>query len=445
MPAAAVAAAVLAAGGLFLAAVPPWNLPDEPTHLDRVRRLAGTPVSQAAVIRSMAGYGFWRNLGLETPCPLPSRFEEIEFLRLAGAADQTEKRPAAYYLAAAALLRTAGAASPVADLYLLRGFSLLLTSLTGALLCLAARRLAPGEPWFGLGAAAAGVLLPQALLIGVSASYEPLLDAAAAAFLLAAVRMQFAGPTFLSVAALTLTAAAAAAVSPKGLFLLPAAPLAGILAGAGVEGPGRRLRGLAGGAGTLLAAAAVALALTWFRPEAAAKLLAAVREAWEKLRETCGGGVYPAWRYYPWFNREVFRSFFFKAGWAAALLPAWTYAVFAGACLLALAGQVPLLIRLAARRRESRGACLRAWAVLAAVAAFSVLGFYLSRGLGPRAAPQGRHLLVGAGAGGILFAWGLTAWARRRWRTAIAVGVFLAFFLSDLAIAAFFLFPLYGS
>lgn len=386
-------------GILFIARVPPWNIPDEPTHLDCALAAAGRGELQPAIIRSMAEHGFWDYLGLRAPHPLPESFAEIRFLALAGAVTQAGRKPPLYYRAAGSFLRFFPAAAPVDCLYLLRAFSLGFHLLGAVFVFLAARRLCPGERFYPAAAAGAFALLPQSLLIGVSVSYEPLLDCLAAVLLWLAVRLQAKGADPLGAVALVLVAFLAPLTSTKGFFLLPGAFLGLVLA---FLGGGRRRASLAAVAAVLAAALAGWVLLAWLRPGLVARLGSELGREMARLRGVLAGDSLPAWRRYPWFHREVFSSFFFKGGWGMFPLPPWAFWIFVACNFFAVLGQFPLVARL-------DGPSRRAWLAAVVVGLGVVAGFYLTRAAGPDPVPQGRHLLVGAPAWALLFTGGLVA------------------------------------
>ena len=80
--------ACFAAGLLVaLAAIPPWQNPDEPQHLLTVRLVLShgpdfdlerdiDPAAEREIVSSMAAYGWWNHYGAATPNPLPATFAD---------------------------------------------------------------------------------------------------------------------------------------------------------------------------------------------------------------------------------------------------------------------------------------------------------------------------------------------------------------------------------
>ncbi len=69
---------------LALTVIPPWQNPDEPQHLDTIRRILmfgpnftldmHDVEGERAAVASMADHGWWQHYGLPTPDPLPTTF-----------------------------------------------------------------------------------------------------------------------------------------------------------------------------------------------------------------------------------------------------------------------------------------------------------------------------------------------------------------------------------
>ncbi len=112
-----------------IAVVPPWQLPDEPTHLLFARILASQetrdmsqrtdPVIEAEVIASMAEHGWWRFYGRALPDPLPATLGDAGL-------SVVDTGPTVYYRGAAWVLQTLGVRELLDQLYFLRWVSALL-------------------------------------------------------------------------------------------------------------------------------------------------------------------------------------------------------------------------------------------------------------------------------------------------------------------------------
>jgi len=158
------------------AVVPPWQGPDEPTHFALATLVAqGTFTQQAtadierATLQSMSRHGWWRFYQEPTPDPLPYAFSQVPEHLASGTLDQP-----AYYILAAAVLRTVGD-SDIDRQY----FALRLLSITLALLTLLFGWLGT-RAFFGsrtaTGALALVSLHPQFLLSAISVNPDVLID-----------------------------------------------------------------------------------------------------------------------------------------------------------------------------------------------------------------------------------------------------------------------------
>lgn len=416
-------------GALYIAFIPPWQSPDEPTHFEYVSVLASganplrprpDPELQRRVIRSMDRFDYWRLVFVDRPEPLPETFRSAPFLSVAPS--QLHKNPPLYYLLAAGFLRLGRPDSLLAGMYLLRVISLLFTLLTVAVVFAAAREFAPGEHVFQLAAAAFAAFLPQFMVIGTSVSPDPLINLIGSLIVWGALRSlrPAAGPHlparvvgFLVIGFLA---------SYKFLMVLPALGcwLAAVV-WANLSKKRFRLRPVFVSLGLLAALAGAAYLFSHRLAELYSYRLNQLAPA---VSDWLTGRSSPPLGYWAWFRWELFKSTWLKFGWLKFELPALVYHALLAVSLAAAAGVVWAAARALFRKAREP---FSAGAIFVALAfAVSVLAAYYSF-WGPRFAAtttQGRHFFIALPAGAILFVLGLGAFIPRRWRDP-AYGVFI--------------------
>ena len=453
-------------GALYLAAVPPWQNPDEPTHFEYAAlAAAGRPaadprpdlVLQKKIILSLDQHRFWEYEGLQRPDPLPATFAETPLLK--EVPTQIGRKPFLYYLLASFPLRLVPERPLAFQLYLLRSLSLLFTLGTIVAIWSTARLVLPADPVFPFAAAAAAAFVPQFILAGTSAGPDALSNLLCAWIIFLAIAVAVRGislPRLLSAVAVTLLAVL---TTYKSLEIVPVL-FAGIALS--VFRPGTKKRRTAAGAVSLLVLIALYSALVWTTPGTVRVVMARLADLGENLSGWLRGEARVAARSYPGFHRELFRSFWVKFGWARFSLPAWYYAITASASLAAAGGLVFSLLSVVAAafrpraisQAEARGCpitaqcrgddrarwrpvCLLLLACLCALA-----GYYGYWGLQPRISTvQGRHLFPAISAWAILFVLGGREIVAPRWRNAVSGAILGLLAVLD-AIAIFlFIFP----
>ncbi len=156
--------------------IPPWQNPDEPTHVAFVRMLATSgdrggstvpsDVIQSEILRSMAEHSWWEAYRERAPSPLPSTLNEVPaHLNLSAAALPSYYF---YYRLAALYSRLIGADGLMDQYQALRALSGLFAVMT--LWCAwAGSRLLLGET-VAIGSTTILALHPQFLLIGIGVS-----------------------------------------------------------------------------------------------------------------------------------------------------------------------------------------------------------------------------------------------------------------------------------
>ncbi len=224
---------LLIRGITYIAVVPLWQAPDEPSHLEYAMlmgRLDRPPTFQdedasveQAILRSMGRHDFWRLVGEKSPETTPTSFRQVPFLRNSGT--QLGNEPPLYYIVPAVLSRLAG--GNVDSLaYAVRGYSLLLLWLTFMVSLWGEKRLWPDSPEMAWAFPLFLALAPMSTFVGVSINDDSLaMLTGALAITLWALWVKRRGGVRLFVAA---TAALLLAILSKRtcLFLIPAALLA---------------------------------------------------------------------------------------------------------------------------------------------------------------------------------------------------------------------------
>ncbi len=169
--------------------IPPWQGPDEPGHYEYARLLSdlhrpprpqdANPELQAEIIRDLDAHDFWRLTHQPRPAPLPSRFQEVPFLKRSGT--QLGNEPTLYYLAPA-LFFHALPNVPTLHLYIGRIYSVLLGSLILFIGHRAARYRFSSRPDLAAGMSSLLALLPMPIFIHATFSSNAFKDLVGAMF-----------------------------------------------------------------------------------------------------------------------------------------------------------------------------------------------------------------------------------------------------------------------
>jgi hypothetical protein len=177
---AAFACVTLASGLLYSLVIPPWQAPDEPRHLEYAILLSeegwfltreDTSLHlQRDIMASMLESGFWTLLGHEGPDGVPASFSDDPFLKLSGS--RLGDRSLLYYLVPALAFDILPEGDLLARLYLMRWFSVLLSSAAVSVACLTAFELFPNDRFMVLAVPAFLALLPMFVFIGSSANND---------------------------------------------------------------------------------------------------------------------------------------------------------------------------------------------------------------------------------------------------------------------------------
>ncbi len=413
----------LANGLLWMAVVPPWQTPDEPKHYEYARLMAETnrpvafateaeaadPELQAWILASMDEHHFWwfgRAPGYDPTRPA-QRFADVWVKGMHTALYRSS--PAFYWL-----VSRVQPADRLSGLYAGRLLSVLLAVVVVLASGAVARWLFPGRPFVRYGVPLFVALHPMFAFTHAGVNNDSLLNALAALTFMWLVRSLIRGVNGVRLTMLVITLGLAIAVKRTGVFLLPTAAMALLLAFAGQAR--HRWTTLAVG---LLAVVALLLA-GWRLAQAGG--FPAMPQPWRDL----------GWRYF--FNepdqparmaavlqspagrrilleyaRRMHDTFWGSFGWDVIRYPQLVYVAFGLLGVLALVG----LVGLAARRRLNwpQGAALATAAAAVAGTIFAAavfFGTYLTEAYAPP--PQGRYLMATMIPCALLLVTGLGGW-----------------------------------
>ena len=404
--------ASLLLGIIYIIIIPPWQSPDEPTHLEYVKVLAeGAPPwapqprldLQKTIIASLDRHNYWEYVWEERPSPLPTTFRESPFLF--AAPTQIGKNPPLYYLLSSLVLRLSPSGSVEGELYRLRIASLIFSILTvGVVWSCAAEIFGSSSP---IPPAAAGItaLLPQFMVIGTSVSPDPAINLIGAVTIYLVLRCQRIGFTLSRILILILCYGVGLMVNYKLLILLPVLPGIGIIHLCFHRDRISSLKILVFWSGGFVTIILLAYSgLVWYFPEIARIFVVRVNMLYLTLSSFLEGNTpFPA-NHWNWFNSELFKSFWLKYGWLKYELPSIFYLILRIASLAALAGIGIFVLRWIMRFDKLTSRAREGVLTLLLYAAVALGAYYLFWGIkGANTTTQARHLFVVMPAWSILF------------------------------------------
>jgi hypothetical protein len=172
----------LARGILYSVVIPPWQAPDEPGHVEYAVLLAekrrflnsedSSPRLQQQILLSMKEFDFWRHLGRQEPQTTPQSFSQDSSLVLSGT--QLGDESPLYYLVPALALILSGIQDTLLQLYVLRWFSVVLSSATVATSYLVTVELFPKDRFMRTAVPALAIFLPMFAYMGSAANSDAL-------------------------------------------------------------------------------------------------------------------------------------------------------------------------------------------------------------------------------------------------------------------------------
>ena len=160
--------------------VPPWQAPDEPGHLEYARLLAekGRPLTredispqlQREILSSMHDFDFWKYVHEPDPEQMPDSFHDDPFLILSGT--QVGDEPPFYYVTPALVFGLLMPEDVLLQLYVMRWFSVFLSSLVVVVAYLTADELFHRDRFLVVGVPIFVAFLPMVTFIGASANND---------------------------------------------------------------------------------------------------------------------------------------------------------------------------------------------------------------------------------------------------------------------------------
>lgn len=319
---------------IALALIPPWQQPDESTHVarielhrSRIALLDGTvdPAREGEILQSMTRYHWWehRDRRSEPPAVIPDNFSTTGYAVAVPA--QSFASPTAYTLLAGRLLSWMPWLTIVDDLYVLRSLSAIFGMLTLWIAWLGAR-----ESLGTLGGLTVTTLLalhPQFAVVSTAAAADALANLLGACVWWQAVLALKRHRGLLPLTGVWLAAIATASTDRMGVPLLAFALVVSIVVIARHIDRFRRVASLM----------LVGLALA-----AAAWALGAAGETYD-LASTFTLGWLPvdgarSWSFWGRFTSFVHQSWWFSLGWVRYAPPSWWIAIATMLSIVAAAG-----------------------------------------------------------------------------------------------------------
>jgi hypothetical protein len=408
-----------------LVAVPPWQEPDEPSHVNYLRivtRQANAPVlegdaeSEREILRSMVKYQWWEHYGRPRPTSVPGRFEEAD---RATSLDAMLPGPRPYYIVAGWLvsLYKGGA---VGELYLLRLLSVVFGAATLWVTWAAVSELYAQRTAMVVTSLAA--LHPQFAFVSASASPDALVILLGTVVWWQSMRL-VRDPARITALAL-LWAAALIAIATKRLGF----PLVFVAAGITVAAvyraacQGWRPTPLVIARGAVVVATA-GLAASMLAPQTVHTIF------WRMFEETPLTGstrvlVGLAWDAAAPFTTGLFESWWLAVGWGRYLPPRWWISIAYALAVIAFLGVAHRWLRAADGTTRFE---LGAMVTILLLQGAAVYWVFLRIGHGA----QGRHLFPCLVPALVLLWLGIDQWVAIRYRAHAAVGIVTLFALLD--------------
>jgi hypothetical protein len=409
--------------------IPPWQNPDEPAHLERVREIgwqvSGRPVPVNAnrdVVESMLRFDWWRHYGWPVPDPLPRAAADVTTAVVGG--------PAAYYFVTGWGLAQLGITGALPQLYVLRSVSAVCGILTLWCAWRGSRHLLPTRD--ALLVPAVLGLHPQFAIVSTTVSPDGVINLLGALVWWQGLRL-IAAPTAVGTLVACWSAGALAPfIRRSGLSVLAMAAVVWICSMSSAFAQGWRHASL-----HLRAAAATAVlvggTILMVRAEVTRVL------DWTLPMFDRGFQGQQGWEFFTTFSTMLFDNSWLMVGWARYFAPPlWVLA----ARLIALAALIGLLIAWWRRHlpvRQPLGVVMTVG--LAVLQLVAVYAWFLRLHIGP----QGRFLFPAAVPFAVLFCIGwLALWPERRRAIGAVILITLVALLDFIAWTSVVI-PAYGS
>jgi hypothetical protein len=411
-----------------LALIPPWQQPDEATHVALVelrrdtiaqRDTSRDPGREREVLESMARYRWWehRAVGVPTPDLIPSNFAAAG--RRVAVPSTDVARPTTYFLLAGRVFSWLPRLPVVWDMYVLRAISAAFGVLTLWVVWLGVRECCGG--FAGVVVATILALHPHFAIVATAASADAAVNLLGACVwwqsVVAVKRRHYAAP----LVALWTAAILAASADRMGVPLLAVA----LVVTATVIGSRGPLSGQRAAAAIPRAAVVGVITLG-----IAAWALHAFGDTYGWARVFTGtlapvpGAMH--WRSFMRFTWMLHESWWFSIGWGRYTAPGWWSGITAVLTFIAATGAVRQALR--TRAADSRtGTFLALAAAAVAIQAFAVYWTYFRLANGA----QGRYIFPVL-APSLVFLWaGIEAWVPHTRRPHAAAAVILLVALLD--------------
>jgi Predicted membrane protein (DUF2142) len=386
-----VAVVFLIRAALALAVIPPWQKPDEPQHLERIRvimerptfdlTVRTAPAIQHEILNSMAQFDWWRHVFRAPPQPVPETFAKDAFF--GRTPEGMVNMPPVYYALVTAYLRAEGASGLLAQYRAARLPSIVFGLLTIGCLWAAVRDALASEA-AATSVAALLAFHPQFLQVATAVTPDALVNLVGALVYWQVVRLSTNKAPWLAVAILLAAAILAGFTKRIG------APLLLVAGGAVVW---RLFRPTAHGfyqRARLVAIAVLVTTLTFSAVRLIGGTGAEVVQHWEDLLVAPIKPESLSWDYVQPFSAVLFDSAWLRFGWMAYLPgPVWIGVVRA-VTFVALIGSVVVVSR---KRDPAVVQAVAIAATLVFIQLAAVYATYLPRGI----LAQGRYLFPALG------------------------------------------------
>ncbi|HUW15357.1 MAG TPA: DUF2142 domain-containing protein [Anaerolineae bacterium] len=219
----------LVRGFSYSVIIPPWQAPDEPGHVEYAVLLAekrrflnredSSSELQQQILLSMKEFDFWRHLGREEPQTMSQSFSQDPSLALSGT--QLGDESPLYYLIPALVFILAGTSDTLLHLYVLRWFSVVLSSATVVVSYLVAVELFPEDRFMRTAVPAFVMFLPMFAYMGCAANSDAAAILLSSLFFWQLVMLFKNGANWRSVFALTGVACLSIVAKKTALFAAP--------------------------------------------------------------------------------------------------------------------------------------------------------------------------------------------------------------------------------
>lgn len=435
-----IAAAGLLASRLLLSliVIPPWQQPDENSHVALMElqrnRLAGSealsdPAREAEILKSMASYSWWQHRGRPlTPVADARTFDTAGYG--VGVSPTTSPAPM-YHVVMGRVLSTLPRLSVVGDLYVVRAMSATLVLLTLLVAWLAARETL-GAPC-GAVVAALVALNPQFAVVSTSATPDAVINLLAACVWWQAAVAINGKNIFRALAVAWAAALFAASADRMGVSLLAVAAIASVAALVTAVRFGHWKSWFALPVGALTAAVAAGLSVWVLGAFGRTFALGSIfSSGWMPVPDAL------SWEFFASFTSTLHQSWWLTFGWVRYAPPQWWTAV---AVALTMTASLGLGWRLIRQDDDARTVTLVAVAAVAVVTQIlAVYWVYFRLGVGA----QGKSLFPVMVPSLILLWAGIEAWVPEQHRTRAAVALVAVFAILDAAAWTLVALPAYA-